>query len=109
MAACHSYDGLLAMWFLVELFEAGCLRLSRVITSQWYRRAEQPSRRAARYGTNGAAPTRCFSSLLGTGAHLKSDVLKAWQIVFLFVGLITVVSAPHSATGNPTTTFTLRP
>ncbi len=79
MAACHSYGGLLATRFLLGLFEAGCLPLFGVITSQWYRRAEQPIRVAAWYGTNGAATIAASALSYGLG-HIKSDALKAWQM-----------------------------
>ncbi|KAK8219932.1 hypothetical protein M8818_000347 [Zalaria obscura] len=47
MAACNSYSGLIAARFFLGLFEGGCLPLFSVITSHWYRRAEQPIRVAA--------------------------------------------------------------
>ncbi|ROT36530.1 MFS general substrate transporter [Sodiomyces alkalinus F11] len=68
MAACNNYAGLLATRFLLGLFETACLPLFSVITSQWYRRAEQPMR------VNGA--------------------IASWRILFLFVGLVTVLTAP---------------
>jgi MFS transporter, ACS family, DAL5 transporter family protein len=49
MGACSSFGGLMATRFLLGLFEAACLPLFSVITSQWYRRAEQPMRVAAWY------------------------------------------------------------
>jgi len=55
MAASSNYTGLLITRFFLGLFEAACLPLFSVITSQWYRRAEQPLRVAAWYGTNGFA------------------------------------------------------
>lgn len=55
MAACKNFHSLMAARFFLGLFEAGCLPLFSVITSQWYRRAEQPVRVACWYGTNGAA------------------------------------------------------
>ncbi|KAL4938813.1 hypothetical protein BDV06DRAFT_231521 [Aspergillus oleicola] len=93
MAACHSFGGLMATRFLLGLFEAGCLPLFSILTSQWYRRAEQPIRVAAWYGTNGVATTVAAALSYGLG-HIKSDVLAEWQIIFLFVGLITVITAP---------------
>jgi MFS family permease len=93
MSICHNYSGLLAARFFLGLFEAGCLPLFSVITAQWYRRAEQPIRVAAWYGTNGAATIAASALSYGLG-HIKSDALKSWQIIFLFVGLVTVVSAP---------------
>lgn len=53
MAFCSNFGGLLACRFFLGLFEAGCLPLFAVITSQWYRRSEQPFRVALWYGTNG--------------------------------------------------------
>ncbi|KAL9114858.1 MAG: hypothetical protein Q9227_001101 [Pyrenula ochraceoflavens] len=109
MAACQDYGSLLAARFFLGLFEAGCLPLFSVITSQWYRRAEQPIRVAAWYGTNGAATIIAAALSYGLG-HIKSDVLLPWQMqvisvgfegrkltrfsIFLFVGLITIVTAP---------------
>ncbi|KAL7940166.1 putative MFS transporter [Trichoderma barbatum] len=93
MAACHSFGNLMAARFFLGLFEAGCLPLFSIITSQWYRRAEQPIRVAAWYGTNGAATIVAAALSYGLG-HIKSDVLKEWQIIFLFVGLVTIISAP---------------
>jgi MFS family permease len=79
MAACHSFSGLMATRFFLGLFEAGCLPLFSLITSQWYRRAEQPIRVAAWYGTNGLASI--FAAALSVGlAHIHSDVLKSWQM-----------------------------
>ena len=93
MAACHNYGSLLAARFFLGLFEAGCLPLFSVITSQWYRRAEQPLRVAAWYGTNGIATIVASALSYGLGS-IKSGVLQEWQIIFLFVGLVTIVSAP---------------
>ncbi|KAG6004216.1 hypothetical protein E4U43_000783 [Claviceps pusilla] len=93
MAACHGFGGLMASRFFLGLFEAGCLPLFSVITSQWYRRAEQPMRVAAWYGTNGLATVVAAALSYGLG-HVESGVLKAWQTIFLFVGLMTIISAP---------------
>lgn len=93
MAACHSFGGLMATRFFLGLFEAGCLPLFSIITSQWYRRAEQPVRIAGWYSTNGMATIIAAALSYGLG-HIKSHLLFPWQIIFLFVGLLTVVSAP---------------
>ncbi|KAK4545221.1 hypothetical protein LTR36_003400 [Oleoguttula mirabilis] len=93
MAACHSYGDLLAARFFLGLFEAGCLPLFSIITSQWYRRAEQPIRVAAWYGTNGLATIAASALSYGLG-HIPSATLESWQIIFLFVGLVTILSAP---------------
>jgi MFS family permease len=79
MAASKNYQGLLATRFFLGLFEAGCLPLFSVITSQWYRRAEQPLRIAAWYGTNGAATIIAAALSYGL-AHIKSNLLQEWQM-----------------------------
>ncbi len=79
MAASKNYAGLLATRFFLGLFEAACLPLFGVITSEWYRRAEQPLRVAAWYGTNGLATI--FGSALSYGlGHIPSSTLKSWQM-----------------------------
>lgn len=79
MAACHNFGGLMASRFFLGLFEAGCLPLFSVMTSQWYRRAEQPLRIAAWYSTNGLATIVAAALSYGL-AHIKSDVLLPWQM-----------------------------
>lgn len=93
MAASLNFRSLMAARFFLGLFEAGCLPLFSVITSQWYRRAEQPVRVACWYGTNGAATMIAAALSYGLG-HIKSTKLHEWQIIFLFVGLITILTAP---------------
>ena len=93
MAACHNFGSLLAARFFLGLFEAGCLPLFSIITSQWYRRAEQPIRIAAWYSTNGIATIVAAAISYGLG-HINSSVLRPWQIIFLFVGLLTIISVP---------------
>ncbi|KAL8420476.1 hypothetical protein RB594_003313 [Gaeumannomyces avenae] len=92
MAASHSYAGLLVTRALLGLFEAGCLPLFSVITSQWYRRAEQPLRVALWYGTNGVSTM--FAAALSYGLSHIQGGLHSWQVLFLFVGLMTVATAP---------------
>ncbi|KAJ5579633.1 uncharacterized protein N7459_005618 [Penicillium hispanicum] len=93
MAACRNFNDLMAARFFLGLFEAGCLPLFGIITSQWYLRSEQPIRIAAWYSSNGLATIVAAALSYGL-AHIKSDALLPWQIIFLFVGLVTIVSAP---------------
>ncbi|KAJ9312119.1 hypothetical protein DTO271D3_7561 [Paecilomyces variotii] len=94
MAACKSYSGLLACRFFLGLFEAGCLPLFSIITTHWYRRAEQPIRVAAWYGTNGLATIIGSALSYGLG-QIHSDTIHSWQIIFLFGGLLTIISTPY--------------
>lgn len=79
MAACHNFSSLMATRFFLGLFEAGCLPLFSVITSQWYRRAEQPMRVAAWYGTNGLATIFAAAVSYGLG-QIQSSLLREWQM-----------------------------
>ncbi|PYH42445.1 putative MFS transporter [Aspergillus saccharolyticus JOP 1030-1] len=93
MAACHNFGQLLAARFFLGLFEAGCLPLFSILVARWYRRAEQPIRVAAFYSTNGWATIIAAALSYGL-SQIKSDVLKGWQIIFLFVGLLTIITSP---------------
>ncbi|EFE40791.1 MFS transporter, putative [Trichophyton verrucosum HKI 0517] len=93
MGVCNNFGGLLATRFFLGLFEAGCLPLFSVITSQWYRRAEQPIRVAAWYGTNGIATIVASALSYGLG-HIPTKTMRSWRIIFIFVGLVTIISAP---------------
>lgn len=79
MAACHNFSELMAARFFLGLFEAGCLPLFGIITSQWYLRAEQPVRIAAWYSTNGLATIVAAGLSYGL-AHINSAVLESWQM-----------------------------
>ncbi|WWD02705.1 hypothetical protein V865_000746 [Kwoniella europaea PYCC6329] len=93
MAASSSFGGLAATRFLLGLFEAGCLPLFSIMTAQWYRRSEQPIRVAAWYSTNGIA--QCVAALMSFGlGKINSDKIASWQLIFIVVGSITVLTAP---------------
>ncbi|ELR08109.1 hypothetical protein GMDG_02936 [Pseudogymnoascus destructans 20631-21] len=93
MAACSTFSGLIACRFFLGLFEAGCMPLFAIITSQWYRRVEQPFRVSIWYSTNGISTIVSSALSYGLG-RIVSNVLYSWQIIFLFCGLVTVITAP---------------
>ncbi|KAJ9099725.1 hypothetical protein QFC20_005603 [Naganishia adeliensis] len=93
MAASTNFQGLIASRFFLGLFEASCLPLFSIITVTWYRRSEQPLRVGIWYCTNGIA--NMLGSLLAyVVSFIKSDVLYVYQILFLIVGLVTVLTGP---------------
>jgi sugar phosphate permease len=79
MAACNNYTGLMTTRFFLGLFEAGCLPVFSVITSQWYRRQEQPMRVAAWYSTNGISNVAAAGLAYGLG-HVNFSLLRPWQL-----------------------------
>lgn len=91
MSGSTNYHSLLASKFLLGFFESACLPLFTLITASWYRRSEQPLRVAAWYSTNGAA-TMIGSALVYALAHVKSNVLHSYQIIFLVCGIVTVIT-----------------
>ncbi|TXT07424.1 hypothetical protein VHUM_03144 [Vanrija humicola] len=111
LAFSRSYGPLLANRFLLGMFEAVNIPLFTVITTTWYRRREQPLRVAAWYGTNGVASM--LGSLLTFGlSFIKSPHLFVYQILFLTVGLATVVTAPliyFYLDNNPAQAYFLTP
>ncbi|KAK2755731.1 hypothetical protein FQN54_005881 [Arachnomyces sp. PD_36] len=92
MPAAHNFPGLLVCRLFLGAFEAGVAPAFIAVTQMWYRRHEQPLRLGAWYAMNGI--TNMFGSLLTYGlGHIKSPHLSAYQIIFLFFGLITVAFA----------------
>ncbi|TRM67141.1 major facilitator superfamily domain-containing protein [Schizophyllum amplum] len=93
MGASTTYSALAATRFLLGLFEAACLPLFAILTSIWYRRAEQPLRVCVWYGTNGMGTIMAAIFAYGFG-HVESDKLFTYQMIFIFCGLLTVLTAP---------------
>ncbi|ELR09201.1 hypothetical protein GMDG_03778 [Pseudogymnoascus destructans 20631-21] len=90
---CHDFKTMMACRFFLGLFEAGCLPLFAIMTGQWYRRVEQPLRVSIWYSMNGTATMAAAALSYGLG-HIHSSKLYSWQIIYLFCGLLTVVTAP---------------
>jgi hypothetical protein len=58
----------------------------------WYKRSEQTNRNAAWYSMLGIV--NILGSLLSYGlGHIRSDLLHSYQIIFLFCGLLSVVTS----------------
>ncbi|KAI5451875.1 hypothetical protein NCC49_001177 [Naganishia albida] len=91
MGFSKSYATLCATRFLLGLFEAAVLPLFSIITSQWYRRSEQPLRVAMWYGTNGLATILGSAGSYALG-HAKPKGIYSWQLIFIVAGALTVVT-----------------
>jgi MFS family permease len=88
MAAANNFGGLLATRFFLGAFEASVAPAFIAITQMWWRRREQTVRVSYWYAMNGF--TNMFGSLITWGlGHIISH-LHAYQIIFLFFGVITV-------------------
>lgn len=111
MAFSTSFGPLLANRFLLGLFEAGCLPLFTVIATSFYRKIECTWAIAMFYSQNGIGmlmrPLRensanrmfvanIFGSFLAWAVSFADQShLYVYQILFLIVGLMTVLTVPY--------------
>lgn len=94
LAGCKSYSSLLACRFFLGAAEAAAVPAWVVFTSQWYRKEEQAFRVGIWFSMCGFAQMFGGYFAYGVARHVGGDVhaaLKGWQVIFLVLGLLTVV------------------
>ncbi|OTA98197.1 hypothetical protein M426DRAFT_326182 [Hypoxylon sp. CI-4A] len=94
LAACKNYAGLLICRFFLGVLEAAVVPAWVLFTSQWYTKEEQAFRVGIWFSTCGAAQMFGGFFAYGVAIHVGKDptaALKGWQIIFLFLGLLTAV------------------
>jgi MFS family permease len=96
LLCCHvaakNYAGMLALRFLLGMFEASISPAIMNLVSMFYTREEQPLRMCIFLAFNGAATM--IGALLGYGlGHVDSPHIKTWQLIFLVIGLVNFVWA----------------
>ncbi|KAF2011400.1 MFS transporter [Aaosphaeria arxii CBS 175.79] len=94
LAACKSYASLLVCRFLLGAAEAAVVPAWVIFTSQWYTKNEQAFRVGIWFSVCGAAQMFGGYFAYGVANHVGGDVnaaLKGWQVIFLFLGLLTAV------------------
>lgn len=92
MAACTNYSGLLACRFFLGVLEAAIVPAWVLFTSQWYTKEEQAFRVGIWFSVCGGAQMFGGYFAYGVATHVGKDpnaALEGWQIVFLFLGLLT--------------------
>lgn len=94
LLCCHvaakNYAGILALRFLLGMFEASISPAIMNIVSMFYTRDEQPVRMCVFLAFNGMATM--IGALLGYGlGHAHSSHIKTWQLIFLVIGLVNFV------------------
>ncbi|CCG81506.1 putative MFS allantoate transporter [Taphrina deformans PYCC 5710] len=93
-AAAKNWAGLMLVRTFLGIFESTVTPGFVLITSQWYRRAEQPLRIGIWYSFNGWAQIFGGCVAYGVAKHVGSDphaALKGWQIIFIFTGCLTIL------------------
>lgn len=92
-SAVSNFSGALAVRFFLGLFEAAVTPGFALFTSQWYTKEEQGFRTGIWFSFNGWAQILgglvAYGIARGTEAHGSS--IEPWKIVFLAIGLLTVV------------------
>ncbi|KAL1961664.1 hypothetical protein VTN77DRAFT_1339 [Rasamsonia byssochlamydoides] len=94
MAACKSFASLMVCRTLLGCAEAAIVPAWVVFTSQWYRKEEQAFRVGVWFSMCGFAQMFGGYVAYGVAIHVGSDphaALRGWQIIFLILGLLTVV------------------
>ncbi|KAL0942006.1 MFS allantoate transporter [Colletotrichum truncatum] len=94
LAACKNYAGLLVCRFLLGVFEAAVVPAWVLFTSQWYTKQEQAFRVGIWFSVCGAAQMFGGFFAYGVAVHVGKDpnaLLRGWQFIFLFLGLLTTV------------------
>ncbi|KAF7315495.1 MFS general substrate transporter [Mycena indigotica] len=91
-SAAKNFGGLLAARFFLGLFEATVAPCFITITQMWWRRREQTLRLSYWFAMNGC--TGMVGSLLTYGLGHIHGRLHSYQVIFLFIGLLTVVCSP---------------
>ncbi|EOO03915.1 putative mfs allantoate protein [Phaeoacremonium minimum UCRPA7] len=94
LAACKNYAGLLACRFFLGVLEAAIVPAWVLFTSQWYTKEEQCFRVGIWFSVCGAAQMFGGFFAYGVAVHVGGDPnasLRGWQVIFLFLGLLTAV------------------
>ncbi|KAF8895966.1 major facilitator superfamily domain-containing protein [Infundibulicybe gibba] len=91
-SAATNFKGLLAGRFFLGIFEATAAPALIAITQMWWRRREQTMRLAMWVSMGGVAGM--VGSLLSYSLGRIHGPLRSYQIIFLFIGLLTVGLSP---------------
>lgn len=91
-AAANGYSALLALRFLLGMFEATVTPAFVLIISIWYKREEQARRVNAFLSCNGMALLIMAPFAYGLSG-VKDAAIDSWQILFLVLGLLTIATS----------------
>lgn len=89
-AACRNFASLMAVRFLLGVFESTTQPAFFLITAQWYKKSEQPIRHM--FWFQGYAFGQILAGILGYGfGHIQSPSVPQWGWFFIIFGVITTV------------------
>lgn len=92
-AACSNFGGAVAIRFFLGVTESAVTPGFALITSQWYTKREQGLRIGIWFSFNGWAQIfgGCLAYGIARGVDIHGSSIAPWKIIFLTVGLLTVV------------------
>jgi sugar phosphate permease len=88
-AACHNYGSLLAARIFLGIFEAAIAPCLMLISSQWYTRSEAAPRFSFWYCGLGVG--QIFGGIVSYGFQQVNTSFQGWRIMFVFLGVLTVI------------------
>jgi MFS family permease len=89
-AATTSFSSLLAVRILLGIFEATTMPSLQTITAQYFTKEEAPQRYA--YWYFGGAGAQILGGLISYGfQHVERTTLSGWRLMFVVLGVVTVV------------------
>ncbi|KAF8752000.1 P-loop containing nucleoside triphosphate hydrolase protein [Rhizoctonia solani] len=89
-AVCKSFAALMVVRYLLGTFEAAVQPSFLLMTSMWYRRAEQGEYVSYWYAMNGLQ--QMVGGLMSYGvSHINNPNIKSWQVLFMMLGIVTVL------------------
>lgn len=92
VAACHNFTGILILRIMLGCFECVCQPAFVALAAIWYRKEEQARTITLWYCCNGLQAM--FGGLLGFAFyHIQGAALASWRIMFLVLGLLTLIWA----------------
>ncbi|SAM81323.1 related to allantoate permease [Ustilago bromivora] len=90
VALCHDFTGILVLRIMLGCFECVCQPAFVALSAIWYRKEEQARTITLWYCCNGLQAM--FGGLLGFAFyHIQGAALASWRIMFLVLGLLTVI------------------
>ncbi|KAI4596477.1 hypothetical protein KJ359_005231 [Pestalotiopsis sp. 9143b] len=82
MSACQNAGGLMAVRFLMGLFEAFIVPCLYIVTAMWWRRSEQPIRLALWYSQLASI----FTGFISYGIGRTQTTIASWRLLFIVLG-----------------------
>ncbi|SJX62054.1 related to allantoate permease [Sporisorium reilianum f. sp. reilianum] len=90
VALCHNFTGILILRIMLGCFECVCQPAFVALSAIWYKKEEQARTITLWYCCNGLQAM--FGGLLGFAFyHIQHAALSSWRIMFLVLGLLTVI------------------